>query len=1777
MSGNVKLHNLELRNDLFLKFKIPLQVVWSQVGDLTITVPWSDLKNKPTKIVINNVFILASPHMSSDYDPEVEELERQEEKQQRLKQAEEQLLHSSHPDVSSPGYFSSIWTAVVDNLQVTIRNIHVRYEDMTSCPDRPFGVGFTLHELAAVSTDMNWATDNYGVNTGVIYKLLKLGHFGIYCTTSSNTFRSSDPSLMTTKFATGIAMTQKVDPSLQYIMNPVTGIGKLTFVKIFDTTRPTYDLAIDFDDLAFNLDDLQYGTFMAIFGTLSRQSRAYPYRKFRPPKSITPKMDPKIWLLYAARCIMHDIHEKRRTWTWDHFRKRRDDRKQYVALYTSLRLGNIHEEDIEELKKLELRLSYDDIRLYRHLSMQTIKTQKAALPVKEASTPTKSSGWFGWLSSGGEAEGSELDNWNAQLQKIYENLELDETPQGNYPLDAVQLKITSKLSSGSFTLRQFQDGVCKDIAYSRFENLRLDQLSYPVSYVMQLRMENFVVSEPVRASPFSTLIEAKHTKDNTDFFTLTFEHIPLDGRADHALAIKMLPLRVVVNPGLVASILEFFTAKREEVESLSRIQAAAAGAISGVTAQSKAGLIFAIEEHKTLDLSIEADAPVFIIPEQYAQAPLLILDAGHMQVKSHIVNLKPQNKSDETEEYSFMQLAEDIYDKFTIDFTSAKILLAAVDPHSAKEIQLKDHDHLLEDLDLSLRLDLCILPDAPEFTKAKFFANLPRLQINVSERKLLVIKRVTKLLRDTLLGAEPEAAASADVWPASPVAGETPVQVIQMLDRNKGDPLEEESVQTSQTINVVQQTLFEFKCQFGQASVALFEDGRTKEPIRIAVFQVHDIDALMVYKLNDVSLTASLGSLKMDDASARAHAQYKHLVSPDASKTAEESALLKINFHSKTTATDGETVDVDVEILPIKFVLARECILKVYHVAMALIGPTTPPTQSPSAVSSDVRQSTEAVAIRAPPLIRTTHLRVKISSVSIILAEKSQSIGSCALEGFDLSLNTSQDIMYVTGTVGKLSLYQAYSSKCMLLIEEEKALDFEFEIFDKERAEIRGYDSCLLLNATSWRFVYDPQFMGQIGTYFGQFQEMNAVMERARRAAIETQQQMTENAGKSYVQFNVNTPIIVVPNGKSSNADSLLFFPGRITAESSFAGIENTLVQNRFNITVNQLKLQSAFYAPDGIKFRDMIQEVNLEIQYDRIQDTPETPQTFVKFKVSDVSVLVTNHQYRLFAEIMQLINTPQPVAPSQSSSDLMVQPAPANSHMEVAASIPKMTFEVFSCPSRFHEPDAFSLARLIGSTVTAKLSTKSNGPLDFELCFSGLSIIDTRQSNSAFRDIMIPLKASDDQFVLRYQSTPTATEYNVTIDQPKLILEVDHILAIQSFATSAWSHESDHQHPLPNVEAPQKTFKGRVSFVDAEIIVIGYPEQPNTDAVILLSKHLVITQNIVLSVSFQDLGMFFCVMDQRKETQLRFLDNCNLNYTLDDRLRPDGVYVYHAAVETTKLLFRVSHQDILLLHYLIDRLRNSTGPVVVPAEDGTIAKPPPPPPRPNQSQQFRVSIESIQAVLIDDFDNMHMPIFEFGVDRTIFEMMNWSTKFEFNLGVSLFANYFNIKNSHWEPMIESSHFSVNGQNDEDGKKAISILCRKKLEINLSHVLVETILDLMQAMQKQVKKVQTARSEIRSPYIVKNQTGYPIVLWTDSASAKGAELTRIENGQTTNWRFEDWRVVRERTAPVPNKFALQFEGPPWETLKGVSVDREGSTSYVLRPAIDSILHHLVVE
>ncbi len=45
---------------------------------------------------------------------------------------------------------------MLDNVQIHVKGIHVRYEDGSSTPEHPFAAGLTIDEFKAVSTDEKW-------------------------------------------------------------------------------------------------------------------------------------------------------------------------------------------------------------------------------------------------------------------------------------------------------------------------------------------------------------------------------------------------------------------------------------------------------------------------------------------------------------------------------------------------------------------------------------------------------------------------------------------------------------------------------------------------------------------------------------------------------------------------------------------------------------------------------------------------------------------------------------------------------------------------------------------------------------------------------------------------------------------------------------------------------------------------------------------------------------------------------------------------------------------------------------------------------------------------------------------------------------------------------------------------------------------------------------------------------------------------------------------------------------------------------------------------------------------------------------------------------------------------------------------------------------------------------------------------------------------------------------------------------------------------------------
>lgn len=63
------------------------------------------------------------------------------------------FLDLPKPDAT---FVEKLITNIIKNVQLTVRNIHIRYEDKVTNPNDPFALGITLKNLIVESTDENW-------------------------------------------------------------------------------------------------------------------------------------------------------------------------------------------------------------------------------------------------------------------------------------------------------------------------------------------------------------------------------------------------------------------------------------------------------------------------------------------------------------------------------------------------------------------------------------------------------------------------------------------------------------------------------------------------------------------------------------------------------------------------------------------------------------------------------------------------------------------------------------------------------------------------------------------------------------------------------------------------------------------------------------------------------------------------------------------------------------------------------------------------------------------------------------------------------------------------------------------------------------------------------------------------------------------------------------------------------------------------------------------------------------------------------------------------------------------------------------------------------------------------------------------------------------------------------------------------------------------------------------------------------------------------------------
>ena len=475
-SGYVRWNQMELRtawlNEKIQAKGLPFQVLHGHVNLLTISIPWSKLSllsgggNKDRKrnqedknngdaasivVVLDGVQLL----VRTRYDFDDDALDQARIKNRR-KKLQRRGTTTSGADGKPAASSTTSWRQslrqhvkdgilpkMADNLQLHIRDLHIRLEDIHSSPQRPMAMGLVLESLH-LQHDEKARTD--GAEPTWVSKGSQVNHFAIY----ANSLEESSPSAINgdsqhksrrwsersilqhctqrevivevldrsiPRRANSLeTATTRMAPQHTYILGPVDATAQLQSGTdpsvLVAQNRPVLSAMVHVPTVTMALQDVHCHAGLAWYARYQDHKYRARYRTFRPRVAVAT--DPRAWWQYAATCIRYELQQSRLHWSWRRFQRRYQVRKRYCDLYERLLRAELalcddddddddrplSAEEAEELQAMDDGtrgdLALEDIFLYRAIVQKRLgkSTSQGRRATKKQSSLLKTKSWL---------------------------------------------------------------------------------------------------------------------------------------------------------------------------------------------------------------------------------------------------------------------------------------------------------------------------------------------------------------------------------------------------------------------------------------------------------------------------------------------------------------------------------------------------------------------------------------------------------------------------------------------------------------------------------------------------------------------------------------------------------------------------------------------------------------------------------------------------------------------------------------------------------------------------------------------------------------------------------------------------------------------------------------------------------------------------------------------------------------------------------------------------------------------------------------------------------------------------------------------------------------------------------------------------------------------------------------------------------------------------------------------------------------------------------------
>lgn len=1467
-SGDVKMRNLRLKKESLDRFKLPLSVKFGHLDELTLQIPWSNLKGKPVKIIIEDLYLLASPIILNEFDlneEKAKELAIKRQKLDHLSAIENANLQNQEiSDLLNNELFNeSLVTKIVDNLQVTIKNIHIRYEDDSILTEQPYSVGLTLNELLAISTDESWTASFISITQKLTRKLLTLKNLACYMNTDSQSIYSEDADVLLESFKKSISDNSED----QYILKPVSGTGKLSVSKIGATeSLPHIKADMLFEEFGIELDSQQYEDILWTLSKFHWYIKTHKFRKLRPKVKVSD--DPKEWFRYTINSVLNEIHEKNYKWSWEYFAKRRDQRKSYIKLYKLKLLNKLSGPEIKQLDDLDIELPFEDIKFYRSLTRGELRKENALNKVKQAQIPSSQSqnqGWFsGWWGGGNEApktEKSQMDSNDFQLSEdqrkaLYDAIDYNEneiTSAIDLPREAVKLELLTTLKKGGISIKPRKNE--PNLAEIVFEGCKTQIYQRPDSLLTDFQIEEFRIEDGTKATLYKHIVSVKHytegfggekpDNDKDPFFRISFEQNPLDGSADSKLLGKLKSMTIFYNPKFIEEVVNFFRPPKIHLDTVGAIMNAAEATVEGLTAQTRIGLQYALEERKTINVKLDLQAPLIILPLEPNnwKSPVAILDAGHISVISKLVEKSKIEEIKGKTSYSeddWKQLNTLMYDTFVLHLQDAQFLVGPNIRDTMEQLHFEDtkdrKSSILDKLNIKLLLGISILPDVYNLARIKVGGEVPNIKLQINDFQYKTIMQIIDAAIPNLGGPESDDSSIFNAFASSEVA-----QIEEDLSTSKIEEVDSQSPRPSTPPSdaALKQHMIEldFKVDAVHVSLSRCIDGVTLEAEPFLEL-IGDSLSLDFYKTAvDMHLDLILADINLIDHIEKSGIpEFERLISSN--NFVEENVdkgkeLFKLDYTRSQRLVEFNNKEIEVfdqniklDIATVKFVITRKSILSILNFVLnTFTDPNAEATPADELKHNDVEDDQVA-----PQKI---NVDINLDSIIVVLNEDSVKLATLQLSTANIDLLILPEAMDINGKLGALTLHDDINEgspresilRKLVSIEGENLAEFTYKTLDKE-TNTNIYNSIIEFKTGSSKIHFVESSVKRIVNYLSQFQRMKEIYDSTREAALNQAGQIGD-ANKIKFDFSIMAPTLVFPKlvpHSTLEYDTLTFEMGELYASNSFED-SSGVIKNKIKAGLRNIEMASKFnFVNSVVQQCEIVQDFDLSFDIDYLEDYLEdVPSVTINGRLPDLDLNLTDLQLKYILSLSESVSN----AFSTSDIDLgdveedaananavmkhntesrpvsgTISPAvedkrsaqdlanPKHKKLTFEFDVPRLALSLYSQTNSIKDISDNKLACFTLSSLKAGFDMTEDTHFTSKVSVGSFVVQDSRKNNtSEFTEIIPLLDGDKDQFMVSVISEGKPEKKNVTVmltvDTPTIILSLDYVFELQGFMNS--------------------------------------------------------------------------------------------------------------------------------------------------------------------------------------------------------------------------------------------------------------------------------------------------------------------------------------------------------------------------------------------------------